>query len=485
MRQLISLILAGGWIAALSGCGPRVNSNAAHTSEAWNQVNDPALIGVREQNLRALPTSGQVSADKMPWRGYWWPTSHGGISSRWRFEGQGASYKNFLYPLLSPTAAAQLSVAQLAGLSPSEKYDLYTGRTDFPLTTALRNATLHDVVNDQIPTWHGICHGWAAAATSEEAPGPQATVRLPDGRNLIFYAVDLQALMSQAYSDFSRFQYRMVGARCDEAHLARDQFGRPQNDSCRDVNPATFHLALAAFIGQQHKPFIADMSRDEPVWNYPVVGYSEQFSNYRQISTADALFQVRAPGTVRLIDVETTVQALAGASPSAVPAVTQTIPMKFRYSLELDSQDRIIGGEWLTDAHPDFMWQVLGPPSDLRKTAPLYSYVKGLVELSRRNVPAPAQTLPGTNGIPADGSLAAYAVLRLCNTVTWRYLLDFAHISQQSAWRIGWYRVGPDDVPATADDKNFTRMADLIPLVQHRELQQLVDFAMRNGWANQ
>ena len=105
------------------------------------------------------------------------------------------------------------------------------------------------VVDGEVPSWHGICHGWAAAATREKKPGDTARVTLADGRSVDFYNGDLQALISRSYADFGRLDYTFIGGRCDAATVRVDRQGRVIDPVCRDVNPGTFHLVL----GETHQ----------------------------------------------------------------------------------------------------------------------------------------------------------------------------------------------------------------------------------------
>ena len=44
-------------------------------------------------------------------------------------------------------------------------------------------------------------------------------------------------------------------------------------DSCQDINPASFHIALVNFIRRQGQTLIFDKSQDKEVWNYPLYSY--------------------------------------------------------------------------------------------------------------------------------------------------------------------------------------------------------------------
>ena len=234
------------------------------TKEAWNPGND--RLAVRRAIGKRLLAAGARGARmrKTPWNGYWWPTYKGGVSLRWQADPNSYTYRDYLYSIPTPAELAAMSAADLARLSPAEKYDLYTGHTDLPLTRAQRQQTLADVdvVNGEVPDWHGICHGLAAAATNETQPGSSATVQLADGRALVFYYSDLEALLDQTYADTSRYNAKFEGARCYEDPVRRDPTGRPINPDCRDAStpaPCTWCCRLisgsaGSRLHRRHEP---------------------------------------------------------------------------------------------------------------------------------------------------------------------------------------------------------------------------------------
>ncbi|MFT6602754.1 MAG: hypothetical protein ACJARO_000262, partial [Bacteriovoracaceae bacterium] len=111
-------------------------ARAADNKRAWDRDNNPNKMGYDyitrtyqyDNSFDALPLEGSLS--KAPWSGDYWPTYKGGITYRWN--SKKSTNENIAYKLTGVTNIKSLD--ELAKLSPSEKYDLFLGRTDFPLT---------------------------------------------------------------------------------------------------------------------------------------------------------------------------------------------------------------------------------------------------------------------------------------------------------------------------------------------------------------
>jgi hypothetical protein len=366
------------------------------TKEAWNPLNDPGNFGVGAATLSSVRTTAYLPQAAIGWSGDYWATYKGGISLRWQTAAGGSSYKDYLYQVLFASQLPQLSRAQVNGMSPAEKYDLYVGHTNFPLTQSEKTKTRNAVGADgEVPHWFGICHGWAAASYREPEPGAIVSVRAPNGQIVDFTHGDLEALISQVYADIPNDRVRFVGSRCNAADIARDANGRPIASECRDLNPATFHLVLDALIGRQQRGFVADGYQGDQVWNYPVVGYETAYSNRRPLDGRDPLRAVRAPGTVELIDVATMITHVSGSRSSTTPTGHRLDHTTFRYSLELDGQGRIIGGEWISEDHPDFLWEVTQAPAATPGAMIDYGVVSQLLRASLGATSPSQPTSPG------------------------------------------------------------------------------------------
>ncbi len=62
------------------------------------------------------------------------------------------------------------------------------------------------------------------------------------------------------------------------------------------------------------------------------------------------------------------------AEPTDVEAKDLIRWVEYKYDLELDTQNRIVGGEWHMEAHPDFIWI---PRTGHRPQSPLDSALAG------------------------------------------------------------------------------------------------------------
>jgi hypothetical protein len=159
----------------------------------------------------AAATSYEASS--IPWSGYWWPYTQGGL-------GTGQDYRG------SP--------------APLEKYDLLT--TGVTSGTALYSY-LEVHYDPTAPSWYGLCGYWARAACYEHID------ILPSSENNIIFRVgDKKGLLTLAHnSDVSEY--------------------------AQGAQPEEFHSWLLNYIRDQKKAFVADLDAGEQVWSYPIYKY--------------------------------------------------------------------------------------------------------------------------------------------------------------------------------------------------------------------
>jgi hypothetical protein len=177
---------------------------------------------------------------------------------------------------------------------------------------------------------------------------------------------------------------------CDEAEPAVNAAGRVKSPICRDVNPMSFHVALARYVAKD-KPFVFDVEPAEETWNQPVYGYELTLTNKR---AKPASYRNAAPGTTQIVDAKVTLQYIKEARPSKVGLTPEEMKNyiaseEYRYTLELDDAGMLLGGEWKKDsAIPDFLWRPDELPTDALLQAqtpgyPLsYEQLKDLVTLA-------------------------------------------------------------------------------------------------------
>lgn len=323
---------------AVMGCGSR---SASVVKEAWNSVNDPIrLAGDYVVAMASLPTTGDLALE--PWSDTYWPSFKGGVSQRWR----GNVSDQFAYVLNSREALQAMSAADLSALSPGEKYDIFLGRYEYPLVAYERRRTSPDREG-----WEGICHGWAPASLGFLEP-KAVVMTNADGVAIPFGSSDVKALLSYFQGEMSAAPFSMLGERCyvDISGLPSSEI--PQ--ACRDTNAGAFHVVLVNQLAIKHQGFVADVTRDLQVWNQPVSGFDSVIEGEGLPSPG------AATGTVKELLISTTMRYGVEVSPQwdhLVGTGRNSIASKqYRYRLELDQNDNIIGGEWLSESRPDFLW---------------------------------------------------------------------------------------------------------------------------------
>lgn len=122
---------------------------------------------------------------------------------------------------------------------------------------------------------------------------------------------------------------------------------------CWDVNPASFHEVLVEQLAVRKTGFVMDRTRNGQVWNQPVNAASFVIGPLQHRSAvADIAAEYRAPGTVYVAEVRAVVSWVG--EPGS-PQLTYKPDFEvngyvrssqYEYTLEFDSQKRIIGGEW-------------------------------------------------------------------------------------------------------------------------------------------
>jgi hypothetical protein len=226
----------------------------------------------------------------------------------------------------------------------------------------------------KVPTWYGLCHGWAPAAFMMPRPRHAVTAEAVNGTKIVFTPTDLKALASLLWAS-GVGETRFVGGRCNDKDVDRDDNGRETNPDCFDSNPATWHLAVVNQIGVSRRSFVMDASAGYEVWNQPVFAYSYGYINPNTKKSgyvlADAKVPLaelqndpyaghRAPDAKYVVNVVMSVVYVAETSPSTelvdAPVNDARLAATYSYDLELDAHDGIVGGEWHSSIHPDFLW---------------------------------------------------------------------------------------------------------------------------------
>jgi hypothetical protein len=158
--------------------------------------------------------------------------------------------------------------------------------------------------------------------------------------------------------------------------------GRPTAGECVDSNPGAWHLAVVNQIGVSKRSMVLDASFDYQVWNQPMLGYKYTYFNPQTLAQTDVLAQAsvsraaftsdifkqyRSPKAATFVGIVMRVTYMGENGNEQVdtdaPDKDSVIDVDYYYDLELDSSGKIIGGEWYTNSHPDFLWT---PPKGAR-----------------------------------------------------------------------------------------------------------------------
>ncbi len=359
----------------------------------WDRANRPELMENNyERNFSKLPKSAKLKT--LPWSDDYWPTYKGGITYRWNqlLRRNVDESIRWSYGLIEDTNNLPVSIDEL---SPAEKYDLYLGRTDFPLTKYERERTkiMKTIPGDpsydkdfKIPEWEGICHAWAPATLQYKNSEP-ITVVGKNGQKISFGSSDMHALLSYHLHLNKTSKTGFLGSRCnldfkelqkkfEKKEITKKELEEKMNSAeCSDTNAGAFHVALTNQIGLMNEGFVADVTRDSEVWNQPIYSYEVKVLGESNRASPGA-----APGTVKEITVFTKM-GYVGEIEQTWEVISKPFYIKYEeyeYRVELNASGEIIGGEWLSEDRPDFIWK--------SAPVPFKGYFKDLEKLYKKSV---------------------------------------------------------------------------------------------------
>jgi len=349
----------------------------AAQAERWSPANNPNMITRMTKKplvtkLTELPLESNLKDSHFIWSDTYWPANKGGIAYRWNAEPEP---QNFTYKKYSRAELRNMSTLELERLSPSEKYDIYMGNYDYPLTRKVLAEN-----NPRELWWEGICHGWAQAAVMHPEPN-RVDLRNADGIMVPFGSSDVKALLDFYYAKVHKTTERFqIGKRCRVQGKVpgedsdRDRVRTEPNSilanspDCADTNAGAFHLALTNMVGINDMGFVVEVDRYNDIWNQPMGEYKSWVVSERAASSGEVrngaakIVRVRTDMTYgeELNLLEPSQRNDVGGFMSMLP-VTNTpnntkLTKNYEYTLELDAAGNVIGGRWLTKTRPDFIW---------------------------------------------------------------------------------------------------------------------------------
>jgi hypothetical protein len=348
----------------------------AYNDQARNLVDKFELEKLSDMESRHLMSAKLAET---PWSDDYWAIYTGGAAKR--YADSTIHYTDNWKKNVEQVKKAftrPLNAAELDKLSPAEKYDLLIGvdRTQGLTAQQLDEGSGYAKPDGSgVETWMGHCHGWSPAAYNVSRPHKKIVVKSADGKlDIPFYQADLRALATILWADTNPTT-KFIGGRCNTQKPAQDANGRITDPDCRDVNPATWHKAIVNQIGVAKRSTVMDVTFDYEVWNQPAYSYKYTYFNPQTKKhaatlaaatvakgfTGDKFAAHRAAAATHIVGIAMDAEWVVEVQPTHGPATASphddlTSGARYLYTLELDKDGKIIGGEWMQNEHPDFLW---------------------------------------------------------------------------------------------------------------------------------
>lgn len=347
-----------------------VLTTASAFAASWDGNNNPSKLKFMTgkntvTRFSALPLRAELSNTHYIWSDTFWPANKGGIAYRWNAE---PNPQNFRYRMLSKEQVKSAPLSELEKLSPAEKYDIFMGRYDYPLTRKVLSMN-----SPRDLWWEGICHGWSQAAVMHIEPA-RNDLKNPDGVVVPFGSSDVKGLLDFYYAKVHQTDKRFqIGRRCKaigkvpgegdsrDRVTAEPSASQRNSADCSDVNAGAFHVTLANMIGLNDQGLVVEIDRYNDVWNQPVGKYEAEIVKRTPVRSGE-IVQVKMRMTygeeLNLLTEEELDDEGGFMSMNPVTGTPQntTRTRTYEYTLELDQAGNVTGGEWISNTRPDFLW---------------------------------------------------------------------------------------------------------------------------------
>ncbi len=351
--------------------------------DGWDWRNDPTRLA---QNLNyrvsEQPKKGRVDGEV--WAASYWPTYKGSTNDRWQGADVLSPVEKYDQALNGWTPDAEYATSVPRDCGPDAKVEFNKYRNTLGpaakwQTTVQGRSQMFDGVDsdddgeidecggsdyDGIGTWWGYCPGWVAAAILNRGEPLHAVEK----NGVRFETSDIKALLMGQYEGANAM---MLGGRCNAKDIDHSENGRVMPTECRDTNAGAWHVIITNFVGINKKPFAEDRTGGFEVWNQPVVGYD--MTTFKEITLAKANDLLDETGdtyafndkAVKFYEVRMSVEYITEAYASTRPVGMDDYIRtdRYHYIVEVNGDDKVIGGEWLgssRDNHPDFLWVPTG-----------------------------------------------------------------------------------------------------------------------------
>lgn len=333
----------------------------AHADNRWDDANDPNNFDVTYvKDFNQLPLKGEMDpASKRGWADSYWPKVRGSIADRWQVKG--SKYKKDKSP--GYYQLMHMSESEINLLSPAEKFDLARGKLDFPVASEIRKE-----FREKEKDWRGICNGWTHASLNYAEPNPVVYIDPKSNRKIPFGSSDIKGLLAYFHAVYDDSGAKFIGRSCRPSNRLFNIGG-----ACTDVHPAAMHIMMSNELGIRHQGFAADRDSSVQVWNQPFVKFESRIDDIK--TRSKELTKRASEGTrkqIYITSVLTYVNELYDSedpmdenSEHVAPSYTPVLgtekqrykTVEYKYILDLNIRDRIIGGEWISEERPDLLWK--------------------------------------------------------------------------------------------------------------------------------
>jgi len=160
-----------------------------------------------------------AEADVVPWSGYWWPFTEGGLATGFGYRGHPA---------------------------PTEKYELATNGY-YPGEATFWELAVH--YSPDALHWYGLCAAWASAAVTEGIDFSTSSYE-----NIIFFVGDKKGLLTAGHGNDIKEMASVAGS------------------------PDVFHQWLLHYIKDNGLAFVGELEPSTEFWSYPVYKYAMEIT---------------------------------------------------------------------------------------------------------------------------------------------------------------------------------------------------------------
>lgn len=242
------------------------------------------------------------------------------------------------------------------------------------------------------------------------------TTKVRNGVEVMTDYSETDGMLDSEFENYIRkyqADYARVTGNSSPSDLARTARMAAEDPACNDTNAGAFHIVMANQLGLMKEGFLMDKTRDAEIWNQPVYKYET-----KAVST-ESPNSKSAPGTASVVVMETklyyaddtdygwtfwnpTLSGIFGLKDYFTSFLDeykkyQDMLIKegdldaqeeypehviahadYKYKLELDRNNNIIGGQWITFDRPDdlYFMKKVGFTGDFEHLGRVYEPIK-------------------------------------------------------------------------------------------------------------